>query len=610
MKEKRYTNYVTVISYLIILRVVLAFTVGINFFSLGLIFDLFLVMFWIGAIAIFMKRSVVQKVFYSFVVVVTTVFTIGDSIYYGFFETISSKKSFQGVSNLQEGTTLEYNLTIPPFVYIVAVLMIVCLYLIISNKKRDIFILKDFAILSSVFVVQVILFVVWGSLTYDSKIEYYRSDAYLFESMYDRVKYSEKYGYFNYHALDFTKIRTKLKEEDVIPDVDAYFADRDPHVENDMSDTYEGYNLVTILVESLDTRFIDETLTPNLYMMKQNGISFDNYYTPLFQQGATCNSEFMSLNGLMSITTNDWSNNICDEYSENYYPYSLPAQLSNIGYDTYYFHSGHEWFYHRELIIPSYGFEHVKFQENLQKDGYPDYTERLDMDMITFFNEYVDYDSSFYVNVLSYSMHGAYNQPIFDERHGSVVAEAYPNNDFAPAIVNYMEKIVEFDMLLGSIMDKLEDEGVLDNTLFAVYPDHYPYMMDDDIYSDYVGLDLKDHEIMRQDLLIYAPNMTQNIIQTAGSTMDITPTLLNLLHSDSNFDYFMGDDLLSGNVNYVMFSDLAVTDGSNYLYISEELLGDTTIYPALESALEDEITAFELQKKLLEIDYFRLKEDE
>ena len=44
----------------------------------------------------------------------------------------------------------------------------------------------------------------------------------------------------------------------------------------------------------------------------ENGYSFDNYYTPVFQQGATCNSEYMSLTGLQAITTNDWSNNVCE----------------------------------------------------------------------------------------------------------------------------------------------------------------------------------------------------------------------------------------------------------------------------------------------------------
>lgn len=609
MKNKRYNNYFTVILYLILLRVVLSFTVGINFFSLGLIFDIFLIMFWIGAVAILMKKAITQKIFYSIVVFVASIFAIGDSIHFDYFETIISRKSFEGITQLQQGTTLEYDIAIPAVVYVVMPLLIGVLYLIISNKKRDVFELKHFIILSSVFVVQVGLFVVWSSLSYDTKLEYYKSDGYLFESMHDRELYSQKYGYYNYHALDFTKIRPKLDVDEVKPELDAYFANKEQHLTNDMSDTYNGYNLVTILAESLDTRFINETLSPNLYMMLENGMSFENYYTPVFQQGATCNSEFMSLNGLTAITTNDWSNNICDEYSDNYFPYSLPAQLTNQGYDTYYFHSGHNWFYNREKIIPAYRFETVKFQEDLQEIGYEDYTERLDTDMIAFFEEYMTYDNQFFVNVLTYSMHGAYNQEVFN-KYSDIVEAAYPNNDFDPDIINYMEKLIEFDNLIGLIMDELEEQGVLDNTLFAVFPDHYPYMMDDEIYNPYIEMDKYDHEVMRQELLIYATGMTKVRIETPGSTMDITPTLLNLINSDSNFDYFMGDDLLGTDENYIMFSDLTVTDGVNYLYISEEMMGNAEHFNILDSALEDEITSFELLKQLLQIDYFQLLEDE
>jgi len=345
MKNKRYTNYAYVIGYLILLRVVLAITVGINFFSLGIIFDLFLVMFWVGAIAIFMKKLLTQKIFYIIVVLISTVFAVGDSIYYDYFETISAKKSFAGLKWLQEGTTLEYDISIPLVAYLVTPILIGVIYLIITNKKKDIFVLKDFAILSSVFVVQVVLFIIWGSYSFDTPLEYYRSDAYLFESMYDRVLYSEKYGYYNYHVLDFTKIRRGHDIDETKSEIDEFFLNQEEHQTNDMSDIYSGYNVITIIGETLETRFIDPVLTPNLFKMMDEGMSFDNFYTPVFQQGATCNSEFMSLSGLGAITTNDWSNNICDSYGNNTYTYSLPSQLKEQGYDTYYFHSGHEWFY-------------------------------------------------------------------------------------------------------------------------------------------------------------------------------------------------------------------------------------------------------------------------
>ena len=608
MKTRRYYGYLYVISYLLLLRIVLVITTDVGIFNFGIIFDVFLVMFWTGALAIFMKNQVIQKIWYIFVVLIGTVFAVGDSIYHDYFETLFSRKSFQGLKWLTEGQTLEYDIHIPIVAYFVTPILIAVIYLIITNKKKDVFYLRDFAILSMVFVVQVILFITWGSYEYDTRYEYYRSDAYLFESMYDRERFSEKYGYYNYHLLDLTRIRSALDVDEVIQEVEAYYDEKESHQFNSMSNRYEGYNVITLLGETLDTRFIDPVLTPNLYMMKTNGIHHSNYFTPVFQQGATCNSEYMSLNGMHAITTNDWSNNICDAYTTNTFAYSMPNQLSEAGYTTYYFHSGHEWFYNRQNIIPNYGFDHVKFQEDLYEAGYDDFNEKFDTNIMYFFDEYVDYSEPFMVNILNYSMHGAYNQVEFD-KYRDIVEAAHDTTEMDPEVINYMEKLVEFDMFLGLLLDELEIQGVLDQTIIAIYPDHYPYMMNTKTYTDYVGIEADDLEIMRQDFIIYATDMTGSTNDTPGSTLDVAPTLLNMVYFDANFDYFQGTDLFAEEDNFVLFSDLTITDGTNFLYINTTLFGEEETYPYLEAALEEEITAFELQKKMLEIDYFKIRTD-
>jgi phosphoglycerol transferase MdoB-like AlkP superfamily enzyme len=581
-------------------------TVGISVFHFGMLFDLVLMMFWIGAFAFLMKTNRMQKIYYIIVAFIMSVFVIGDSVYYDYFETISAMSSLDGLKWLQNGTTLEYNIQIPLVAILVVPLFIGFTILIIKSKKKDTFKFRDFQYLSLIFVLQVGLFLLWGNQTFDSKIEYYRSDAYLFESMHDRSLYSEKYGYFNYHLLDMTKIRPKLDYQAEYTKVDAFFDEQSTHQTNEKSDIYAGYNVVTILGESLETRFIDPVLTPNLYMMKTNGMVFDNFYTTVYQQGATCNSEYMSLTGLNAITSNDWSNNICDSYSNNAFTYSLPNQLNDIGYNTYYFHSGHEWFYNRETIVPSYGFDTVKFQEDLIENGYPDYNEKFDTEMLDFWETFVTFDEPFYVNMLTYSMHGAYNQDEF-EIHRDQFDSAYPNQSFDSQVENYMLKLIEFDTMLGDIMDYLDDNGQLDNTLFAVYPDHYPYMMKEETYLNHIELDDDKHEMMRQNLFIYATNMTGEVVSKPGSTKDITPTLLNMIHSDSNFDYFVGQDLFSNKDNYILFSDLTITDGANILYLDERYIGNTEDLLDLENALESRITAYEIEKLLLNIDYFKMK---
>ncbi len=610
MKRKRnYKKYLYTIAYIMLLRVVLQFTVGMSMFRLGMVFDLVVMMFWVGIFAAFIKSNTAQKVYYIIVVLVTTVFVVGDSVYFDYFGVISARSSFSGLKWLQEGNTLEYDITIPLVAYLITPPLVGVIYLIITNKRRDVFHLRDFGILSGVFVVQVALFLIWGNQTFERRIDFYRSDAFLFETMHDRILYSEKYGYYNYHLLDLTRIRPKQNQDTLKAEVDAYFESLPAHRTNDYSDRYAGYNVVMIVGETLETRFIDENLTPHLYEMYANGLTFDNYFTTVFQQGATCNSEFMGMSGLATITTNDWSSNICDAYSENVYPYALPAQLRDSGYDTYYFHSGYEWFYNRREMVPNYGYDTVMFQEDLIANGHPDFYDRFDTEMRYFWEDNVDFSNPFMMTLLTYSMHGAYNQSEF-EKHADQLEAAYPNHaELDPEIRNYMLKLIEFDEMVGLLTDKLEEEGVLDSTLFVIYPDHYPYMMDYDTYTDYIGVDADDfHEVMRQRLVIYATDMTGEVIHTAASTIDVTPTVLNMINSNLVFDYFMGTDVLSTDENYVIFADLTITDGTNFLYLDETYYGNSQLIPTLEEALADEITMLEIQKDLLNADYFR--EDE
>ena len=56
MKARKYHGYIYVIAYLMILRIVLNITVGVSVFSLGMLFDLILLMFWVGAIGFFFKN--------------------------------------------------------------------------------------------------------------------------------------------------------------------------------------------------------------------------------------------------------------------------------------------------------------------------------------------------------------------------------------------------------------------------------------------------------------------------------------------------------------------------------------------------------------------------
>jgi len=224
-----------------------------------------------------------------------------------------------------------------------------------------------------------------------------------------------------------------------------------------------------------------------------------------------------------------------------------------------------------------------------------------------FLDEFVTYEEPFMINLLSYSMHGAYNQTEFDI-HSSRIEEAYPQTDLPSEIQNYMEKLVEFDNMLGELLTKLEDEGVLDRTLIAVYPDHNIYMMDETVYQNYIDIDLESKELNHTDLIIYNPTMEGSTISQIGSTIDITPTLLNLVYPEADFSYFLGSDLLSGEENFVLFPDLSIKSIDDSLALHESVDPNNSALVRLENELAKRISYLEMQKMILNSDYFALLE--
>ena len=67
-RRSKYNNYVYVILYVMLLRVVLYFTVGMSLRLTGLFYDLVVMMFWVGVFAYFIHSHVRQKIYYIIVV--------------------------------------------------------------------------------------------------------------------------------------------------------------------------------------------------------------------------------------------------------------------------------------------------------------------------------------------------------------------------------------------------------------------------------------------------------------------------------------------------------------------------------------------------------------
>ncbi len=611
---KRSLNMMSVVLvYLFAMRIVLRFTVPVSLVPKGLFFDTM----FMGAICLFVALALrptwLQKTVYSGMVLFWTLFVAIDGVYHTYFETLTAKVNLQGLTLMSTDLAGEYDLSIPAGYVVLLLCALSVIVFIIRQKRPDRMLGRD--VITFLVLAAGPLFVFTGFRAEEEPtLEYYQSDTFLYRSMHDRVALAEQYGYFTYHLGDLFRVPGRIDEKEAMDSLDALFKERS-HTPNAFSGIFAGANLVVITVESLDSRFIDEDITPTLYTMFENGIRFDNFFVPVFQQGATCNSEFMAVTGLYGINSNDYSNNVCHAYKDHLFPYALPAQLSSedAGYDTYYFHAGYRWFYHRETLIPNYGFSTAKFIEDVVEAGHEDFNERFDTDLVHFL-DFVDFETDvpFYLHFLTYGLHGAYNQTDY-AHHDDRIQSAPGYEDIDESIRVYMQKMIEFDIFLDLLVERLQDEGRYEDTLIVIHTDHYPFMLDRDVYADFLDIDFKSIERFRQSLILFHPGHAEqeggSRHPQVGATLDLAPTLLNLIHPHGDFTYFLGNDLFSVDEGAAFLHDFTVTDGKNTHSLLEGFVGDEAFKAELQRRHVEFIDMYLRQVELLETDYFRRKQE-
>ena len=124
------------------------------------------------------------------------------------------------------------------------------------------------------------------------------------------------------------------------------------------------------------------------------------------------------------------------------------------------------------------------------------------------------------------------------------------------------------------LLSKLEAAGVADKTLIVISPDHYPYGLEDKnskdeyhYFSELAGHKVDpEFEIYKSVLLMYSPSMKKAVeVDKYCSSLDVLPTISNLLNMEYDSRLLMGSDILSNSSPLVVFSDRSfITERGRY----------------------------------------------
>ena len=138
-------------------------------------------------------------------------------------------------------------------------------------------------------------------------------------------------------------------------------------------------------------------------------------------------------------------------------------------------------------------------------------------------------------------------------RHREAV-EDLPLSEEARA---YLACNIELDRALERLIEALDASGELERTLFVVSPDHYPYGLEKSTIDELAGHEVDPNfEIYKSSLLIWSAAMEEPVVvDKLCSSLDILPTVLNLMGIDYDSRLLIGRDILSDAPALVIFAD-------------------------------------------------------
>ena len=285
-EDNIYNNYIIMLTCLFLnFAALLAFhlTLSVHISFFGLITDIMflaLVYFLINLI----KKSKPKKIVYTIFFSLALLALMADSTYFYKYKSFASLTSLMFVNNI---FGQKFGINLPLTCYLIIPMLVLGLFVIWYTKlptidkkhkavKANIAIALVTVILFTSINLPASLYNLIKAKTYnDYELEYVHSNSFLYNNLYSSLKFVETFGYCNFRIRDAASLKVDLEYDDYQL-LDNYFDSiQYEKTANEYSKKYEEYNVITILAETFDTRFVDPdyigyqlTQNPSLYLDK------------------------------------------------------------------------------------------------------------------------------------------------------------------------------------------------------------------------------------------------------------------------------------------------------------------------------------------------------
>ena len=359
--------------------------------------------------------------------------------------------------------------------------------------------------------------------------------------------------------------------------------------DNEYTDILKGKNIIVIHAESfqnfvMDTEINGVELAPNMKKLASEGMYFSNFYSQE-SVGTSSDSEFTYSTSLLPAS----SGTVFVSYWDRYYP-SIQKYLSNDGYYVFSMHANKGNMWNREVMHKQLGYDRFY---NYTKDYDIDETIGLGLSDKSFFRQSVQkikkinkkYDK-YYGLLIMLTNHTpfegledttdldlTYTYKTTDPETGEET-EVVNNYLKDTTLGKYFTTVHYADQAIGELVDNLDKEGLLDDTVLVIYGDHdakikrseydYYYNYNPETDSKYSSDDPRYDEFTKYEyelnrkvpFIIWTKDkdLQKKInkkVTTVTGMYDVLPTLGNMLGIDT--PYALGHDVFSTDDHFVVF---------------------------------------------------------
>lgn len=401
-------------------------------------------------------------------------------------------------------------------------------------------------------------------------------------------------GPIGYHFIETVRTLSKVssftsskEKEEIESWINYNNEDLEPNIYSGIA---KGKNVIFIQIESLENFVINKStngkeISPFLNKLTKEGL----YFTNIYEQNNAGNSidcDFMVNTSIYplgdKITALD--------YGENVYRNSLSRILNDEGYMTISSHAEEigdfNW---TELHKNGFGakelwdISHYIYEEIV---GYG-LSDRSFLSQIA--DKLENLEEPFFFQAATLSNHGPFD---IDDKYRELDLPKEVDESY---LGGYFESVRYTDRQIEMFFNKLDESGMLDNTMVVLYGDHggvHKYYNEDIVELDYEGNWWKEYD-NKIPLIIYSKGMEPSAVEASGGQVDILPTVSYLLGIDKNkyLNTSMGRVLVNTN------RDATIIKGN-------EIKGSVKSYEEKEHLLK----SYEIGEKIIKNNYLDKKQ--